>query len=119
MPEKSRSEIVLIGSRASGERTGGQGRALGFALAGLAMMATAGCASRDNLPPVFGAVFGITGAPVRPFTEGRLADPAVGPDSRLVGAAAANPGSCIWQDASGRRFRAACPEGSDGLKPKL
>ena len=77
-----------------------------------------GCLNRQDLPPVFSAVFGVTGAPERPFTQGRLPEQAVMPNSRLVGAAAANPGACIWQDAAGRRFRAACPEGSDGLKPR-
>lgn len=93
-------------------------RAVSVAIAGLALLSLAGCGSRENLPPVFGAVFGITGAPVRQFTEGRLSEPSVGPESRLVGAAASNPGTCIWQNDGGRRFRAACPEGSDGLKAK-
>ena len=73
------------------------------------------CRSDAPLPPVFGAVFGLSGAEVTPFTNGRILEIAVRPGDRLVGAAAANPGSCIWQDKVGRRFRADCPEGSDGL----
>lgn len=78
-------------------------------------VALSACVQRGELPPVFGAVFGITGAEVTPFTNGRIPEPAVLPNSRLVGGAASVPGSCIWQDPAGRRFRAACPEGSDGL----
>lgn len=95
------------------------GRAAGLVALGAACAVASGCSGRDNLPPVFGAVFGVTGAPVRPFSQGRLPEPVVEPGSRLVGSAAAAPGTCIWQDAGGRRFRAACPEGSDGLKPRV
>lgn len=103
----------------SGKAVGDGLRRAAFAsVLGLSLVALSGCTGRDNLPPVFGAVFGITGAPVRAFTEGRLPDPVVAPGSRLVGSAASNPGQCIWQDAAGRRFRAACPEGSDGLTPR-
>lgn len=90
--------------------------ATSFLLLGAAFGLSA-CGQRDRLPPVFGAVFGVTGAEVTPFTQGRIPEAAVRSNSRLVGAAAANPGSCIWRDPAGRRFRAPCPEGSDGLGP--
>ena len=73
------------------------------------LVVLSGCASDERLPPVFGAVFGVSGAEVRPFTVGHIPDPAVAPTDQLVGTAANNPGQCIWQRPSKVRFRASCP----------
>lgn len=109
---RERTGVYAMSIKRSGTRS------VVAAIACLSAAFLAGCSGRDNLPPVFGAVFGVTGAPVRPFTEGRLTETVVEPNSRLVGSAASVPGQCIWQDEAGQRFRAACPEGSDGLKPR-
>ncbi len=64
------------------------------------------------LPPVFGAVFGLSGAEVAPFRVGRIPETVVTSDDRVLGLAANNPGQCIYLSGqSNRRFRAACPEG--------
>lgn len=79
---------------------------------GLAVLSSlAACGGNGELPPVFGAVFGVSGAATTPFEIGRIPERAVDPGDRIVGAAANNPGLCIWRDQAGRRFRAACPEG--------
>ena len=75
----------------------------------LLLLCLSGCASDRPLPPVFGAVFGVSGAEVRPFVVGHIPDPPVGPGDRRIGTAANNPGQCIWQRPSKARFRAACP----------
>jgi len=70
-----------------------------------------GCTS-GALPPVFGAVFGLSGAEVAPFRVGRIPETVVTSDDRVLGLAANNPGQCIYLSGqSNRRFRAACPEG--------
>ncbi|MEC5323408.1 hypothetical protein [Aurantimonas sp. A3-2-R12] len=64
------------------------------------------------LPPVFGAVFGLSGAEVAPFRVGRIPETVITSDDRVLGLAANNPGQCIYLSGqSNRRFRAACPEG--------
>ena len=78
---------------------------------GVVALVFGGCQRDEPLPPVFGAVFGISGAAVTPFSQGRIPEPIANPGDRLVGSAANNPGLCIWQNRVGRRFRAECPEG--------
>ncbi|NDV85698.1 hypothetical protein GTW51_03180 [Aurantimonas aggregata] len=69
-----------------------------------------GC-SGAGLPPVFGAVFGLEGADVAPFTVGTVPDPSPSPGDNILGLAANFPGQCIYRRADNRRFRAACPDG--------
>ena len=69
-----------------------------------------GC-SANGTPPVFGAVFGLEGANVAPFTVGTVPAPVPADSDRILGLAANNPGQCIYQRSDNRRFRAACPDG--------
>lgn len=75
----------------------------------LMMLPLAGCRGDGRLPPVFGAVFGMSGAATTPSVVGKTPERLVAPGDRLVGAAANSPGVCIWQGSADRRFRAACP----------
>ncbi|GGE19562.1 hypothetical protein GCM10011390_43500 [Aureimonas endophytica] len=77
-----------------------------------AVLAASGCASREGeLPPVFGAVFGLEGATRIPYRTGKIPEPVVRPVDRVLGDAANSPGQCIFVTPTGRRFRANCPEG--------
>ncbi|WP_157944568.1 hypothetical protein [Mangrovicella endophytica] len=80
-------------------------------IAGLGLCLS-GCGSRENLPPVFGAVFGVPGVQQAPYSVGKIGDPVVQPGDRVIGTAANAPGQCIYfSGTSDRRFRADCPEG--------
>ncbi|MDY8110387.1 hypothetical protein U0C82_14690 [Fulvimarina sp. 2208YS6-2-32] len=82
--------------------------AVGLAI--LACAAVSGCSGPGG-SPVFGAVFGLEDASVRPYRLGTIPEPEVAQGDRLVGAAANVPGQCIWQrSGSTRRFEANCPE---------
>ncbi|MEF2071781.1 hypothetical protein [Consotaella aegiceratis] len=67
-----------------------------------------------ELPTVFGAVFGLQGAKAVGYREGEIPEKGVAPGDRLIGEAADDPGLCIYRDAAGGRFRAACPDGYEG-----
>lgn len=67
------------------------------------------CSGNKIDSPVFGAVFGISGAPVTPHTVGRIPEVQARPGDRLIGKAANNPGLCIFESRTGKRFRADCP----------
>lgn len=71
----------------------------------------AGCQSDLASAPVFGAVFGLDGAAVTPFTTGKIPERPARSGDAVIGSAANNPGLCIWRDRNNRRFRADCPEG--------
>ena len=75
----------------------------------VAVLALSGCAGKGFDSPVFGAVFGLSGAPVTPHTIGKIPEPEAHAGDRLIGRAANNPGLCIFENAGGRRFRSACP----------
>jgi hypothetical protein len=75
----------------------------------VAAMTLSGCAGEGLQSPVFGAVFGLSGAAVTPHTIGKIPEPEAHPGDRLIGRAANNPGLCIFENAAGRRFRADCP----------
>ncbi|MBB4002455.1 hypothetical protein [Aurantimonas endophytica] len=83
-------------------------RALGAVLVCSAFLS--GC-SGAGLPPVFGAVFGLEGAEVAPFTVGTVPEPTPSAGDRVLGLAASSPGQCIYLRSDNRRFRATCPEG--------
>lgn len=91
--------------RASGP---GRHKALGLTLV-LCGLALSGCSG--SAPPVFGAVFGLEGADVAPFTVGKVPEPSPSADDRILGLAASNPGQCIYLRPDNRRFRATCPDG--------
>lgn len=81
---------------------------LGCAAAVLMMAVLSACGGQGTKSPVFGAVFGISGAEVTPHVVGRIPEPVAHPGDRLVGKAANNPGLCIWENRVGQRFRADC-----------
>lgn len=76
-----------------------------------AALCLGGCSGDGLRAPVFGAVFGVTGAEVTPHTIGKVPEPTAHPGDRLIGKAANNPGLCIWENRAGRRFRADCAAG--------
>lgn len=81
-----------------------------FVLAALA--SAAGCRSENgSLPPVFGAVFGVENANSIPYQVGKIPDPTVRPQDKVIGDAANNPGQCIYRTPTNRRYRAKCPDG--------
>ena len=74
----------------------------------LAALGLGGCSGDGLRAPVFGAVFGLSGAAVTPHTIGKVPEPTAHPGDRLIGKAANNPGLCIWENRAGQRFRADC-----------
>ncbi len=61
---------------------------------------------------MLGAVFGLEDADVAPFKVGKIPDPVVQPNDKVLGQAANNPGQCIYvRGTNNRRFRANCPDG--------
>ena len=84
-------------------------RAIAFAL--LPLLVLVGCGGQGTRSPVFGAVFGLSGAEETPHTIGKIPEPVAHPGDRLIGKAANNPGLCIWENRAGRRFRADCSTG--------
>ena len=82
----------------------------GLAALLVAAVGFSGC-SANGLPPVFGAVFGLEGADVAPFTVGTVPETVPAGSDRILGLAANNPGQCISLRSDNRRFRAACPDG--------
>ena len=85
-------------------------RRWGLAVLLVSAVGLSGC-SANGLPPVFGAVFGMEGANVAPFTVGTVPEPVPADSDRILGLAANNPGQCIYLRSDNRRFRAACPDG--------
>ena len=76
----------------------------------LPLLPLSGCG--DSLrAPVFGAVFGLSGAEVTPHTIGKIPEPVAHPGDHMIGKAANNPGLCIWENRIGQRFRADCAPG--------
>ena len=78
------------------------------AVAVCGLLGLSACSSVSKDSPVFGAVFGVSGAAVTPYTPGKVPEPQPGPGDRMVGKAANNPGLCIWETKAGNRFRADC-----------
>lgn len=72
------------------------------------LLLLSGCSAISKDSPVFGAVFGVSGAAVTPYTPGKIPEPQSAPGDREVGKAANNPGLCIWETKAGNRFRADC-----------
>ncbi|SJZ82860.1 hypothetical protein SAMN05428963_103194 [Consotaella salsifontis] len=70
-----------------------------------------GCTGGGDLPPVFNAVFGLRNARAVPHEVGTIPERQVSARDHLIGGAANDPGSCIYNDTAGRRFKAACPDG--------
>ncbi|MBP0614372.1 hypothetical protein [Jiella mangrovi] len=63
---------------------------------------------------MFGAVFGLENAEAVPFRSGKIDEPVVGPQDRVLGLAANSPGQCVYLRGGGRtRFIANCPDGYD------
>ncbi|KAB0679864.1 hypothetical protein [Aureimonas leprariae] len=84
--------------------------ALAFVLTTL--FGAAGCRSENgSLPSVFGAVFGVENAASIPYQVGKIPDPVVRPQDKVIGDAANNPGQCIYRTPADRRYRAKCPDG--------
>ncbi|MEX6506277.1 hypothetical protein [Jiella sp. M17.18] len=112
-------------NRADGAMTCGAAAAAGrparmrtaFAAGGLAALAIlGGCSgSHGQLPPVFGAVFGVPGAETVPYRLGQIPKPVVEPGDRVLGLAANQPSQCIYvRGKNSRRFVAPCPQGYQG-----
>ena len=92
------------------DRCRAAGTAWGLAVLLISAVGLSGC-SANGLPPVFGAVFGLEGANVAPFTVGTVPEPMPAASDRILGLAANSPGQCIYLRSDNRRFRATCPEG--------
>lgn len=91
-------------------RTSSARNRCGLAVLIVSAIGLSGC-SANGLPPVFGAVFGLEGANVAPFTVGTVPEPVPADSDRILGLAANNPGQCIYLRSDSRRYRAACPDG--------
>lgn len=108
-PEGGMEKLRVKERRSLGSHGCRKTGALLAALVGAVVLS--GCTG-GALPPVFDAVFGLSGAAVAPFQVGRIPETVVTSDDRILGLAANNPGQCIYLSGqSNRRFRAACPEG--------
>lgn len=80
-----------------------------------ALLGMSGCTSSNGqLPPVFGAVFGLESAETSPYQLGQVPAPGVEPGDTVIGQSATSPGRCVYRRAGkSRRFIADCPEGYD------